>query len=142
VERLNPEAHRIAKFAVVGVANTIVTFASYAVLIALGVTYLVAGPIAWTLGVLHGYTWNRIWTFGRASHRYSLMGRYFAVGAIGLALNTALLLLVVEVLDVQRLLAELIALPLVVLTTFLLNRYWVFDSHLRGVADAPPARTG
>jgi putative flippase GtrA len=61
LQRITPEeAHRVAKFAVVGVGNTLVTFPSYALLLALGVTYLVAGPVGWTLGLVHGYTWNRI----------------------------------------------------------------------------------
>lgn len=142
LERIDPETHRITKFAVVGIGSTAVTLGAYAVLLALGVIYFVAAPIAWTLGLLNGYTWNRLWTFERASHRYALMGRYFAVGGIGLTLNTALLALLVEVLSVDRLPAEVIALPVVVLVTFLLNRYWVFRSHLRDVAQMPPARSG
>lgn len=140
LQRIDSEAHRVVKFAVVGVSSTIVTLVSYAALIALGVTYLAAGPLAWTLGLMNGYTWNRHWTFDRAPHETSLMGKYFAVGGIGLILNTALLALLIEALSVDRLPAEVIALPVVVLTTFLLNRYWVFRSHLRKGADPPSDR--
>jgi putative flippase GtrA len=132
LERLTPEARRVVKFALVGVANTCIALASYAILVAIGVSYVVAGPIGWSLGVLHGYTWNRIWTFESASHHTGLMTRYVAVGVVGLLLNTGLLALFVAVLGAGKLPAEVVALPIVVLTTFALNRYWVFAEHLRG----------
>ncbi len=138
LQQISPDAHRVAKFAVVGVGNTMVTFISYAILLALGVNYLVAGPIAWTLGLLNGYTWNRIWTFDRASHHYLLMGRYFAVGLVGLGLNTLLLALEIEAFGVGKIIGEIVALPVVVLATFLLNRRWVFGDHLRSAGPAAP----
>ena len=128
----------MARFALVGVGNTLVTLASYAILVALGVAYIAAGPIAWTLGVLHGYLWNRRWTFERAPHRAALMAKYVAVGALGLCLNTALLVLLVDAAGAGKLPAEIVALPIVVLSTFALNRYWVFGGHIRDLADSAP----
>jgi putative flippase GtrA len=130
LQQAGPEARRVAKFAVVGVGNTIVTLVSYAILLALGVNYLIAAPVAWALGLLSGYTWNRIWTFDRAEHQMSLMARYYAVGLLGLALNTGLLALLVSVAGFSELPAELVVLPAVVLTTFAVNRYWVFRHHV------------
>jgi putative flippase GtrA len=129
--QLSPETRRVVKFTLVGVANTGVALVSYAVLVAVGVSYLAAGPIGWTLGVIHGYTWNRIWTFDYAAHYTTLMTKYAAVAAVGLLLNTGLLGLLVEVMGAGKLVAEAITLPIVVLTTFALNRYWVFAEHLR-----------
>jgi putative flippase GtrA len=130
LQQAGPETRRVAKFAVVGVGNTIVTLVSYAILLALGVNYLIAAPVAWALGLLSGYTWNRIWTFDRAEHQMSLMAQYYAVGLLGLALNTGLLALLVSVAGFSELPAELVVLPAVVLTTFAVNRYWVFRHHV------------
>jgi putative flippase GtrA len=138
LQPISPEAHRVAKFAVVGVGSTMVTFISYAILIALGVNYLLAGPIAWSIGLLNGYTWNRIWTFDRASHNYLLMGRYYAVGLVGLSLNTLLLALEIEAFGAGKIVGEIVALPIVVLSTFFLNRRWVFGDHLRSAGPAAP----
>jgi putative flippase GtrA len=69
LDQLPPDAQRLAKFSLVGISNTLVSFASYAVLIALDVEYALAGAIAWTLGVLNGYTWNRIWTVAASERR-------------------------------------------------------------------------
>ncbi|MGH2956574.1 MAG: GtrA family protein [Solirubrobacterales bacterium] len=138
LDRLNPELRRVIRFALVGTANTIIALASYAALIELGVNYLIAGPVAWTLGVLNGYFGNRLWTFEGAAHRISTMSRYVAVGVLGLGMNSALLALMIRGFDVGELEAELVALPIVVVTTFAINRYWVFGPHLREIA----ARSG
>jgi putative flippase GtrA len=129
-QRLGPEAKRVVKFAIVGVCNTLVALVSYAVFLALGVPYATAGALGWVLGVLNGYTWHRIWTFDGAEHRMSLLARYSAVGSIGLGLNTGLLALLISVVGIDELPAEFLALPVVALTTFLINRYWVFRTHV------------
>jgi putative flippase GtrA len=129
-DRLGPETRRIVKYAIVGVSNTIVALGSYAILLALGVDYLIAGALGWVLGALNGYTWNRIWTFDRAEHRMSLLLRYSAVAAIGSSLNIGLLALLISVFGADELPGELLALPIVVLATFFVNRYWVFREHV------------
>jgi putative flippase GtrA len=128
--RLGPEAKRVVKFAIVGVCNTAVALVSYGILLELGVQYVVAGALGWILGVLNGYIWHRFWTFDRAEHEMSLLLRYTAVGVLGLSLNTGLLALLISVVGIAELPAEFLALPIVVLTTFLVNRYWVFRTHV------------
>jgi putative flippase GtrA len=128
--RLGPETKRVVKFAIVGVCNTLVALVSYAIFLELGLEYVAAGALGWVLGVLNGYTWHRIWTFDRAEHEMSLLVRYVAVGVLGLGLNTGLLALLISVVGIDKLPAEFLALPIVVLTTFLVNRYWVFRSHV------------
>ena len=136
-DRLRPEAGRVVKFTLVGLSNTAIALAVYALLLALGIDYLLAGALAWTLGLINGYTWNRLWTFDRAQHRTSLLVRYFAVGALGIAMNTGLLAVLVSGADLAELPAEILALPIVVLTTFLINRVWVFRSHMQDRSAQP-----
>jgi putative flippase GtrA len=133
------EAGRMARFLVVGLGNTLIGLASYGLLLELGVSYALAGAIAWTLGTLNGYHWNRIWTFSRADHRAAMMTKYLLVGLLGLILNSSLLVLFVAVIGVDEFVAELAALPFVALITFGLNRFWTFGSHLRSIEAAPPA---
>ena len=137
--RLEIELRRIGKFVIVGASNTVIGLVTYYLLLSLGVHYVASGAIAWTLGTINGYTWNRIWTFHRAQHRNEMAGRYLAVGLLGLGLNTALLTLLVGGLGVGNLPAELIALPMVVVITFSLNRFWTFGRHIQELELDPHA---
>jgi putative flippase GtrA len=130
---LAPETKRALRYGFVGIGNTVVGLSSYGILIYLGVNYAVAGAIAWILGTLHGYTWNRIWTFERADHRSGVLARYAAVGLVGAAMTSGLIALLVGPLGLPRFLAGVAALPFVVATTFALNRFWTFGRHIREV---------
>lgn len=137
---MSVEGRRAARFAVVGVGNTVITLALYALLVSLGIHYAAAAAIAWSAGALNGYSWNRIWTFSRAAHRATMMGKYLAVAVFGLSLNTALLALLVAGLGAGEFVGEIVALPIVVLTTFSLNRHWTFGPHLRELAASRASR--
>ena len=126
-----------------GVGNTLVGLSSYGLLIWLNVSPAPAGALAWLLGTLHGYYWNRVWTFEGAEHRTELLGRYAAVGVAGAALNAGLIALLVGPLGIARFLAGVLALPFVVGTTFALNRWWTFGGHLSEIdARAGPEAEG
>ena len=117
-----------AKFCAVGVSNTALSLIAFAIAVRAGVPYLAASAAAFTLGALNGYTLNRVWTFSRrALARFSL-ARYAVVQAVGLAVNAALLVMLVELASVESVLAQAIVLPCVSILTFALNRRWVFTS--------------
>jgi putative flippase GtrA len=136
-DRLGPEGIRVLKFCVVGGSSTFLAIAVYGALLAFDVNYMAAGALAWGVGVVNGYTWNRLWTFDRAEHQTSLLARYVGVGLLGLGLNTGLLALLHSAAGIDELAAELVALPVVVLTTFLVNRFWVFREHVRDGVPRP-----
>lgn len=117
---------QFVKFALVGVTNTGVSLASYALAVTAGVPYLPASIAAFSLGAVNGYSLNRIWTFWPGEFARSGLLRYAAVLGIGLAANTVMLLALVEGLRADRILAQALVLPLVAVMTFLLNRVWTF----------------
>src|ERR1700692_3924649 len=52
------------KFGIVGVSNTLLTFAVYTLLLKVfGVWYLAASAIGFTVGAVNGFLLNRRWTF-------------------------------------------------------------------------------
>ena len=131
-ERMTPEARRLARFVMVGLSNTVITLGAYAALIGLGVFYVIAGVIGWTLGIVNGYFWNRTWTFRAGAHQHELLVKYTAVGLGGLLLNSGLLALAVDVLGVSKLAGQVVVLPIVMLSSFAANRYWTFGEHIDG----------
>lgn len=68
---------QLVRFGVVGVTNTALTAATYALLRVGGAPALVAAPIGFAAGAANGYVWNGRWTFRArppgAVHRYLLV---------------------------------------------------------------------
>ena len=123
--RRNEPAPQLARFLVVGVGNTALSFAVYRLLLSLALWYVVAAPVAFVAGALNGYIFNRRWTFAAAdSARARVL--YFTVMVIGALSTSLLVLLLVRAVGTGRVIAYIVALPPVTLGTFVANRLWVF----------------
>ena len=116
---------QFVRFLVVGVANTLISFALYRLLLAVDVWYVVAAPVAWGVGAVNGYVFNRRWTFAaRDSARARIL--YVLVTAGGAGASSLLVLLFARAAGFGKVQAFLAALPLVTVSTFAANRYWTF----------------
>lgn len=119
------------RFAVVGVSNTLLSTAVFAVLFHLGVPYLLGSALAFALGALNSYTFNRRWTFRSDGPRAPELARFMCVQAVGLGVNLALLAGLVEVAGIQHVFAQLLAFPVASVITFALSRQWAFKPGAR-----------
>jgi putative flippase GtrA len=120
--------YRLARFVVVGICNTLLSFAVYWVLLAVGTWYVVAAPIAYIASVVNGYVLNRRWTFAaRDSARSRVL--YVAIQTSGAALTSLLVLFFVRVAGMERVGAFLVAIVPVTLCTFSANRVWTFGER-------------
>jgi putative flippase GtrA len=119
-------AGQLARFAVVGATNTALSWGLFALMTSMGVWYPAASGLAFAAGAVNGYTLNRVWTFRAGAFRMGGLARYAVVQAIGLAANVVTVVAFVEILEVDRLVAQVFVLGLVSLLTFGLNRQWAF----------------
>lgn len=62
----------LIKFALVGVVNTLIDFAVYALLTTIGVNYILAQWISYSAGILNSYVMNRKWTFEKKKKAVSV----------------------------------------------------------------------
>ena len=115
------ELARVARYALVGVSNTVITFLAYTLLVRAGIPTPAASAAGFALGAANGYGLNRRWTF-RASGR---VGRYVAVQAVGAAASAAGVALARGD-GLPGLPAELVVVPAVTLVTYALARTIVF----------------
>lgn len=118
---------QLGRYLIVGVSNTAITFAVYALSIRAGVPAVAASVIAFGAGAVNGFRLNRGWTFRSARGGPDAAARYVVVLLIGLGLNAIGVALAVGLADVPRAAGELAALPPVTATTFVLARTWVFS---------------
>jgi putative flippase GtrA len=136
---------QFAKFAIVGVSNTLITFAVYTLLLkGFGVWYLAASAIGFIAGAVNGFLLNRRWTFrGHVGDALTPV-RWFVVQGCGLALNEGLLYLYVDELGLDKLVGQALSIAVVTVSTFLVNRAWTFrmSGPVAVAGQAPAAGDG
>jgi putative flippase GtrA len=116
---------QFGRFLVVGVSNTALSFVVYRLLLIPGTPYVVAAPVAFAVGALNGYIFNRRWTFvARDTARARVL--YVAVAAGGAGLTSLLVYLFAHVAETGRVFAYVAAIPPVTVSTFVANRRWTF----------------
>jgi putative flippase GtrA len=125
-----PVLVQFMKFGIVGVSNTLLTFAVYTLLLkVLGVWYLAASAIGFGVGAVNGFLLNRRWTFrGHVGDSLTPL-RWTIVQGCGLGLNEGLLYLLVHDARLDKLLGQALATAVVTVCTFTLNRAWTFRTH-------------
>jgi putative flippase GtrA len=132
-----PMVRQFAKYGVVGASNTILTFVVYSVLVTLGVDYLLAIVLGYTIGSLNSYVLNRLWTFRARDIAHTTAGtRFAAVQACAIAVNVLLLYVFVHHAGIARIPAQAILTVPLLAITFYVNRVWSFARP--GEGDEPP----
>jgi putative flippase GtrA len=125
-----PLLMQFVKFGVVGVSNTLISFAVYTLLLkAFGVWYVAASGIGFAVGAVNGFMWNRAWTFkGHVGDALTPV-RWFVVQTAGLLLNLGLVYLFVDGAGLDELVGQAVTIAIVTVTTFFANRAWTFRGH-------------
>lgn len=125
------EVIKAAKFALVGVANTLIDYGVFTLLTQLAGTQLyLANVIAYGCGMLNSYVWNRSWTFRSRERFFSPALLRFVVLNLAMAgLSTVLLYGFHQLLGLSDLIAKGGATLLTLAVNFLCNRLWVFRSQ-------------
>ncbi len=121
------ELAKAAKFAVVGVANTLIDYGVFALLAQLlGVDVYLSQVISYSCGVLNSYVFNRSWTFKSQSRFFSpTLVRFLVLNLVMLAVSTGLLALLMQF-GFGKLLAKAGSVAVTMVLSFVVNRLWVF----------------
>jgi len=119
----------VVRFGVVGVSNLIISsgafWAAHRVLRA-----SVAQGIAYTLGTLWSYYWNRRWTFQSQGKVASEAGRFFSLQIGFMLLSSALLGLLVDHAQLPSAPCWLAVSALITVLNFVASRYWAFKPRV------------
>ncbi len=119
---------QLARFCAVGASGYVVNLVVYTLLLqGAGLHYLLAATCSFLVAVTNNYTWNRLWTFrGQRGHIGYQGLRFFVVSTIALGANLVILYLLVQQLELGKLLAQAIAIVLVTPLNFVGNKLWSF----------------
>ncbi len=121
---------QFAKFGMVGASNTLITMATYTVLVAVGVNYQIGNAVGYLAGVTNSFYWNnkyvfkveegekRSWFTAYIKCLISYLGGYFV--------SVVVLFLWVDVLNLNEYIAPFINLIITIPLNFILNKKWAF----------------
>jgi putative flippase GtrA len=121
---------QFVKFGIVGVSNTLLSFAVYTVLLKVfGVWYIAASGIGFGVGATNGFLLNRRWTFREHAGDPFTPVRWMIVQSCGLACNLGLVYLFVHDAGMDELVGQVPATAITTVLTFAANRSWTFRVH-------------
>ena len=117
---------QLAKFSTVVATGYAVNLAVYTTLVHAGFHYNVAAACSFLVAVTNNYTWNRLWTFHAQRGHVGWQGlRFLTVALIAYTANLALLTGLIA-LDLDKVLAQAIAVVLITPLNFIGNKLWSF----------------
>jgi putative flippase GtrA len=121
------ELIKAAKFAVVGIGNTLIDYGVFALLAQLlSVNVFLSQVISYSCGILNSYIFNRSWTFQSQSRFFSpALVRFLVLNLCMLALSTGLLALFLQF-GLSKLVAKGCTVVVTMAIGFVVNRLWVF----------------
>ena len=119
---------QLLKFGLVGGSGYLINLAVFALLTgSLGIHHVAAAVGAFAVAVTNNFLWNRHWTFGPGDGpAHFQAARFFAVSLASLALNIAILQLLLSTGATGELTAQAIAVAAAMPFNFLGNRLWTF----------------
>ena len=117
------------KFGIVGFSNTVIAYSVYALLVRLGVYYIMANIISFFAGVINSFYWNNKYVFRNRKNkgtRIAFIKAAVSYALTGIILANLLLYFLVETIKISRYLAPLFILIVTVPSNFFLHKFWVF----------------
>ncbi len=141
------ERTRFIKFAIVGAIGALIDFGVMNLLVWLvKATLVIAGSVSFICAVISNFTWNRFWTYpeSRTKHVVGQLAQFTIVNAIGLVIRVPILKLGEPALDrvlehsslnllasshtfISHNLTLAIAIGIVMLWNYFVNRYWTYN---------------
>lgn len=119
----------LAKFAGVGVMNTVVGLAIiYSLKWNLHWGDAAANLVGYLICIALGFVLNGRWTFGLSALNTRHLVGYFLVAGAAYLMNLMAVLASIEVLNLPGDLAQLVGVPMFTLTSYFLNKFFVFSS--------------
>jgi putative flippase GtrA len=118
------------RFASAGATGTAVHYAFLLILVHFSLAQPVTASILGSFcGALINYLLSHHWVFKSNRGHRETFTRFFIISAIGLALNAALMYVLVAMSGIHYLPSQLVATGIVLLWNFLGNRFWAFAGH-------------
>jgi putative flippase GtrA len=128
------------RYAVVGIASNFALYVMYLALTAFGAGHKSAMSGLYLLGMLQTFIFNKRWTFAYQGSSSPSLLRYAVGYGFGYLLNLAMLHVLVDQFGFPHQIIQGLAIVVVAVTLFLLQRYWIFAHDVKILAPHCPER--
>lgn len=127
------------RFLFVGIVNTINGYAFYLIflyivgLFSLKFDYVIANVLSFIVATQIAFVLNKKFVFLIKSQEYDFLSNikcFLSYFFSGIVLNNILLFLIIEMININKIIAPCFVLVVIVPLNFLLNKYWVYKKDL------------
>lgn len=118
------------KFGIVGISNTLISLATYYLLVYLGVHYIIANTAGFLLSVCNAFYWNSKYVFKNSNETKgrAFIKVFLSYGGSFL-LSTFIIFVLVDLLSISEWLAPILRLIVTVPLNFVVNKLWAFGDR-------------
>jgi putative flippase GtrA len=121
---------RFIKFGLIGVINTAITILSYSFFVyIMDINYILANIIAYMLGMINSFIWNKNWVFQVKESHLSIYVRFLIVNLAMLGFNTLGLIVLVNTFQLNKLISQIVVVGLGMVINFFLTKTWAFAQN-------------
>ena len=120
------------RYAIVGFGSNLALYLFYLLLTEYFIGHKSAMTIAYIIGVMANFVFNRKWSFEHRGSVYKSMGRYLFIVLIAYVINYWALYYFVDVLGYAHQLVQVVMIFAIAIFLFLMQKIWVFgisDKH-------------
>ncbi|MBO7333460.1 MAG: GtrA family protein [Lachnospiraceae bacterium] len=121
---------QFVRFAVVGLSNSLISYAVYMLCIKLGLHYQLANFLGFSISVVNAFYWSNKYVFTEGREERSLIKTfiktYISYAGTGLVLAALLLILWVDILKLPEFVGPILNLCITVPLNFFINKFWAY----------------
>jgi putative flippase GtrA len=118
---------QFVKYLLVGVLNTAIGYAIiFLCMYAFGFSAVISNVVGYALGMTTSYMLNQSFTFRGAVPGRGTVARFVMVSVIAYFANLGMLIFLINIFGVHEGLSQLLAGAVYVITSFLINKFYVF----------------
>ncbi len=123
------------KFGCVGASNTVLHYIVYLLLALMGLQYMIANFVAFTISVINSFYWNNRYVFkddGRVKRSwiFTFIKTYVSYGVTGIVLNSIMLHIEIDIWGISKLIAPIMNLLITIPLNFVINKFWAYKEKV------------
>ena len=119
-------ANQFVRFCLVGSVGTVAHYSVLVMIVHFQGKPILGSTVGFVSGALVNYALNYRYTFQSASRHHGTLAKFFTIACAGLMLNTLIMGLLIEFLDIHYLVSQICATAVVVLWNYTMNLLWTF----------------